>query len=180
MAVCRCGTTTELGEVLEVGLLCGVRDVFALLDFALGADGPEVLQAIDAVCALNGTGKRSGILEVSLNEFNATARQLLRGVVVCLASQGAELPTFQKHVADHRSTLPASCSSNENDAVGIGHGRFSSGSLDARDSKWLANRILGLIGPEARLTDRWTIWYNRPTEALHSSISTLYLRTRII
>src|SRR5215831_12053065 len=110
--------------MFHTSLLRCVRQVFALLDFALCAHRPEILDTVYTVNSSRGTLQRVEVFQISSHHLNSFARQSLGGSAISVAGQGSQLPSLGQHVADDRSTLPTGGSGDEHCFVGIYHAHF--------------------------------------------------------
>src|SRR5262249_30473338 len=86
---------------------------------------PEVLDTIDAINAARGTLQRRRVFKVSLDHFDALARQVPSRGTARVARQRAQCPPFSQHAANDRSTLPPRRARDEHGLVCIGHSLFS-------------------------------------------------------
>src|SRR5215471_21393183 len=76
------GAVDEMGNT---GFLSDIRQVLTLLDFAPEAGNPVILNAEDAINTARGSFQGGRILQISLYNFNALARQFLGSVALCVA-----------------------------------------------------------------------------------------------
>jgi hypothetical protein len=101
------------GTTLNSSFPGGVRQVFALFDFTLGADRPEILDAVNSVNVACRTLERCRIFQVALHHFNAPPCEFLSRSTARAACQRSQFPSLEQHVVDHRPALPPGRAGNE-------------------------------------------------------------------
>src|ERR1700689_4745885 len=77
--------------VFDAGLARQRRETLALLFFPLDARLPRILHAEDAPHASQRMAQRRRIIEITLDDLDALARQLRRPLAVRLARQAAQM-----------------------------------------------------------------------------------------
>src|SRR5215471_642976 len=97
-----------VNEMLNPHFLSHVSQVLALLYFPTRTYCKEILDAVDTIGVARRSFQGGWILQISLDEFNATVpRQFLGRVAFGVAGQRPQFPPLRPHVADHSSTLPS-------------------------------------------------------------------------
>src|SRR5262249_36399096 len=114
-------TDRAVDQVLDVGFLGDVRDVLALQDFAASADGPKILDTVDAVDAYGSASDGGRILQVTLHEFDTQAGQRLRRAAARITRQCSQLPALRQHVANDGPALASRSAGNEHELVCVSH-----------------------------------------------------------
>src|SRR6202521_2941746 len=85
------GSHGGVDVVFDAGLARQRRKTLALRLFSLDARLPRVLHAEDAPCAGQRTAQRGLVIQISLDDVDAVARQRRRPLAVRLARQAAQM-----------------------------------------------------------------------------------------
>jgi hypothetical protein len=70
-----CSSNGAVDELLDAGPLRRIGEIVSLRHFTFRSNGPEILDAVDAVNTTDGGLERRDILQVSTHEFNTLIGQ---------------------------------------------------------------------------------------------------------